>query len=38
MPPAEAAATDPQQRMLLELALLAMADAGAAPAAPTGAT
>jgi len=38
MSPAEAAATDPQQRVLLELALLAMADAGAAPAAPTGAT
>jgi acyl transferase domain-containing protein len=38
MSPAEAAATDPQQRLLLELALLTMADAGAAPAAPTGTT
>lgn len=37
MSPAEAAATDPQQRVLLELALLALADTGGAPASPTGA-
>lgn len=37
MSPAEAAATDPQQRVLLELTLLTLADVGAAPPAPTGA-
>ena len=36
MSPAEAAATDPQQRVLLELALLALADADSSPKTPTG--
>lgn len=36
MSPAEAAATDPQQRVLLELALLALADADSIPNPPTG--